>query len=598
MAEKALTALWPWKRGSLVDYRALLPERYEVEVESFYEIDRCLGEGGYAKVLRAKDRQCEGRVVAIKKIKKRGPDHSEALTRESTVMRELDHPNICRLFEMFEDKQHMYFVMELCEGGELFDRIVKEKNISEPLSATILDQVVRAMRYAHDRKIAHRDLKPENICFCSANAEDTRVKVIDWGLSAHFAESDMSTAVGTLMYAAPELLCKKTAASYDCKVDVWSLGVVAYVMLCGKPPWWGSKKAILEKILKADYPMSGHPWDGAVSNTAKDFLRRLLQPDPSLRPSSADLVTDPWLVTVHSTAEADPVVSKGILENLRNFSKMSLFRSICVTLIAHQLDCGQLRDLSQLFTELDTSGDGVLQLEEVREGFQRILGPNCPDKSKIDELFNAADLDGSGSIDYTEFCAAGLGQRVALQDSALWAAFHSLDRSSTGTITADDLTSILADADVTRAFSMDKLGEVARELMRRWDGNSDGTIDFEEFRSFMTDAWQGAAVKSNTVSQGEEAASVAAGASNAVAPDSNAGTSSALEESKAAGTASETGAAAAAVDADVELGAVQDEVAAVASARTPSQSISDLGSRPRSRSRSRSRLQVDDSKMT
>jgi len=208
-----LRALWPSRRSDPIDYHALLPERYDVDVKDCYEMDCQIGQGGFAKVMLARDKHCDGRIVAIKKVVKKNPRHVEKLHTEAQVMKKLDHPNICRLHESFEDEKHMFFVMELCAGGELLERIMQNKRIDEPIAAAIIDQVAHALRYAHNHKVAHRDLKPENVCFCSKDESDTTIKVIDWGLSALFAEEAMCSAVGTFMYTAPEVLAcigKKT----------------------------------------------------------------------------------------------------------------------------------------------------------------------------------------------------------------------------------------------------------------------------------------------------------------------------------------------------------------------------------------------------
>merc|ERR1719162_2092622 len=147
-------------------------------------------------------------------------------------MKELDHANICKLFGTFEEGRHIYFIMEYLEGGELFARIQQLGHISEALSADILAQVASALRYAHSRSIAHRDLNPENVMFCSKDPENTMVNLIDWGLGISFAGRKMNSAVGSFAYTAPEVHVN-AHAGYSSACDVWSLGVLAYTMLCG-----------------------------------------------------------------------------------------------------------------------------------------------------------------------------------------------------------------------------------------------------------------------------------------------------------------------------------------------------------------------------
>eukprot|EP00927_Polykrikos_kofoidii_P040507 TRINITY_DN34610_c0_g1_i2.p1 TRINITY_DN34610_c0_g1~~TRINITY_DN34610_c0_g1_i2.p1 ORF type:complete len:584 (+),score=79.16 TRINITY_DN34610_c0_g1_i2:55-1752(+) len=482
---------------------ASVPEdRYDVDVEACYKLDNTIGQGGFSTVVVARDRRFEDRVVAVKRMVKKSPRQVDALHREVELMRDLDHPHICKLFELFEDSKHMFLVMELCAGGELLDRIIANQFMSESIVADILDQVVHALRYAHGRKIAHRDLKPENVCFCSKDATDTSVKVIDWGLGAIFGQESMSNAVGTLMYSAPEVLCYEHRmetgtrdGAYGCACDLWSIGVLAYVMLSGRPPFWGSKQAMIDNIRKAAYPMNFAPWtDGQISDGAKDFVRSLLQPDPARRPTSEALCENRWLhdtaVSARSTAGAISLAetSADVMKNLLQFSRISHFRKICICIIAQQLDHQHLQSLQRIFRQLDTSGDGLISLKEARDGFSKILGDSSCQGWHIDDVFSAIDLDGSGTIDYTEFCAAGLGQRVSLQEQALWAAFRSLGNTAVeGKLTCDDLANLLMEADSAHAFSAHSCSEVAHELMRQWDKNDDGCIDFSEFQRLMTD---------------------------------------------------------------------------------------------------------------
>lgn len=479
----------PCKRMSF-DYRSFLPERFEVDVTERYNIDKlAVGEGGYGQVFIAMDKEVEGRRVAVKKVvlSAADPERKEAVWSEVKLMKDLDHPNICKLLEVFEQGRTMFFVMEYCEGGEVFDRIVQNQYINEEIAASIILQVASALRYAHGRKIAHRDIKPENIVFCTKSANDNTIKVIDWGLGMGFAENPLRGAVGSFTYAAPEVVNCTGEKSYTDMCDLWSLGVVSYVMLCGKPPFWGSQREHLRKARAEQYPLSKHPWD-IISDPAKDFVRKLLKANPKDRLPIDKVTEHPWLNKVASESNCREMTQ--VLTNLKYFSNSSRFQAICAASVARQLDHRHLRRIHRVFRQMDVRGDGVLSFQEVSDGFKQIFGDKSREYLEAREIFDQMDLDGSGTIDYTEFCAAGMGQYAAMQDDAVWAAFKSFDLDDSGTITKQNLQKVLSQAGMLQSFSEDVCKEVAEEIVRRLDGSGSGEIDFDEWKEMMRQCWE------------------------------------------------------------------------------------------------------------
>lgn len=473
-----------------LDYRGLLPERFDVDVTKRYALDKlALAEGGYGKVYVAKDREFQHRLVAVKKVTKTGEvKYNEAFYTEIALMKELDHPNICKLFETFEQGHHIFFVMEYLEGGEVFNRILETGRISEAVAADIAKQVAAALRYAHDRKIAHRDIKPENVVFCSKDASNTQVKLIDWGLGVSFETQAMKTAVGSFTYAAPEVIIASKTKAYGPECDLWSLGVLAYVMLCGRPPFWGSTKDHLNKAVAEQYPITGAPWD-IISADAKDFIKRLLRANPVNRMKVDEVVAHPWLST---TGEAmDAGISAAVLGNLRRFKDTSVFGALCVTSVARQLGHTRLTTIHQVFRDMDANGDGVLSLGEVNQGFERIFGADSAEYAEVMDTFRSLDLDASERIDYTEFCAAGLGQFTSCQDDAIWASFKAFDIDDSGRITRDEVQKVLADVDVRRAWTDGVCADVIRQVMESFDKDGDGSLNFEEFMAIMLEASSG-----------------------------------------------------------------------------------------------------------
>mmetsp|Transcript_8033 Transcript_8033/g.17411 ORF Transcript_8033/g.17411 Transcript_8033/m.17411 type:complete len:565 (+) Transcript_8033:125-1819(+) len=466
---------------------ATMPEHVGTEISKRYIIpSREIAAGGYGKVFLAEDRRVPERKVAIKKVVVFDQQKKADFKREVDITKELDHPNICKLLETYEQGRFMFFVMEYCAGGEVFERIMDQGRISEQTSADIVRQVVAALVYAHSRGIAHRDMKPENICFCSENPDDNHVKVIDWGLGFFFGMARMSSAVGSLTYAAPEVLEARESSGYTSACDVWSVGVVTYVMLCGKPPFWGNYQEQLSRMKQESYPMSDASWQ-AVSRQGKDFIRSVLRAKPSQRPPITEVLNNPWLRMKASVTS--PLVSEQILRNMKQFSAASHFYSICVSSVARQLDHSNLRDVHKVFSDLDANGDGVLDVHEVRTGFKKIFGEKSEQLQGIEEMFASLDLDGSGTIDYTEFCAAGIGEHLSQQENVLWAAFKSFDvGNDDGLISKDEIKEVLRRGDVNQVWSPEVCESVLEEVFKKFDTDGDGTINFDEWLRLMRES--------------------------------------------------------------------------------------------------------------
>lgn len=501
------------------DTRSFMSERVDAEITTRYEIEgREIGVGGGGRVYQAKDRRFQNRRVAIKQVQKpEGPGRMEALEREVKIMKELDHPCICRLFETYDKGRFMFFVMELCAGGDLFDRFMEDGRISAHIVVEIVKQTVGALRYAHSRGIAHRDLKLENICFCSPAAgssgmaapeapppetaplpEDAtgtmtscssyqdlgaaaHIKVIDWGFGKFFEQAKMRSNVGTSSYAAPEVVAPgKEDDGYTSACDLWSLAVVAYVSLCGKPPFWGPPKEQLRKMKAGEYPMEEGVWT-EVSFEAKDFIRRLLKWDARERLTAGDALEHPWLAAKRSRVESTLLTQ--VLSNVEQFSRAPDFYSLCVASVARQVDHCSLYGIREVFCYLDTNCDGVIDVHEMQEGFRRAFG-NDSDMAEVEEMFSKLNLDGSCRITFTEFCAAGLGEQIFLQEHVLWAAFKTFDIQDNGRITVQEMQHVLTTADVNRVWSTKVCSEVARELVNEFNSGDDG-VTFQDWSEWM-----------------------------------------------------------------------------------------------------------------
>jgi len=263
------------------------------ELTAKYEVKEELGRGAFSVVKLGVNRKTKEK-VAIKIIDRNdvGKDYEKNLRMEMDILRRVEHPNIIALQEMIESGNKLYFVMELVTGGELFDRIVEKGSYSEEDAKILVRKIVAAIDYLHKQNIAHRDLKPENLLVKSIE-DDTEVKIADFGLSKIIDKDKMmQTACGTPGYFAPEVL---NAEGYDKEVDMWSVGVITYILLCGFPPFYSeSVPEVFEQIMKAEYDYPEEYWD-EISAEAKDFIDHLLVVDVSKRLTAEQSLNHPWL---------------------------------------------------------------------------------------------------------------------------------------------------------------------------------------------------------------------------------------------------------------------------------------------------------------
>ncbi|CAE7254434.1 CPK2 [Symbiodinium sp. CCMP2592] len=318
--------------GPSFDLKALIPDHLDEDIFARYDFDdKELGAGGFGSVYLAKDHKMADRQVAIKKAVMLDGDMRQNFQQEVRIMKELDHPNICRVYESYDHGRHVFFVMEYCAGGDLFDRILRQGGISEAEAAEILRQVAGALK------------RLGRLVRGSSDMQDTRVKVIDWGLGFYFRRSRMNTAVGSGAYAAPEVQRPVGGGAYTSACDLWSLGAMACVMLSGEPPNYGGN-AFDEQH---DFAPHGPIWE-KMSSDARSLVTSLLKWDPSKRPSADAVLNHAWLRTYD---EQPSIMSSKteVLKNLRRFSNNSTFLSLCAASVAQQLSRRGLKELEQAF---------------------------------------------------------------------------------------------------------------------------------------------------------------------------------------------------------------------------------------------------------
>lgn len=302
------------------------------DIRKKYDLKETIGTGAFSEVLLAEDKADRGKFFAVKCIDRMGlVGKEESLDNEIQVLRRLDHPNIVRLSDVFEDKSYVYLVMELVTGGELFDRIVEKGSYTEKDASSLIKQVLEAVDYMHERGVVHRDLKPENLLYYSTDP-DSKIMISDFGLSKTEESGTMATACGTPGYVAPEVLAQQP---YGKEVDCWSIGVIAYILLCGYPPFYDENDAALfQQILKAEYEFDSPYWDD-ISSSAKEFIRRLMCKDPKKRFSCKQAIAFPW---ISGNTALDKNIHASVTAQLqKNFIKSKWKRAYNATAVIRQM---------------------------------------------------------------------------------------------------------------------------------------------------------------------------------------------------------------------------------------------------------------------
>lgn len=287
------------------------------------------------------------------------------------------------MYEFFEDDKRYYIVTDICKGGELFDEIIARGKFSERDAAVLMKQVLSCVNYCHKNHLVHRDLKPENIML-ESNKEFDQIKIIDFGTSLVFDENKpLEEKLGTPYYIAPEVLAKK----YGPKCDVWSCGVITYILLSGTPPFNGSSdQEIMKKVRSGQFAFSDSIWD-KISSEAKDFITKLLIKDQAQRPSAEEALQHAWIVNM-SKQTVDHGVALNALQNLKSFRADQKLKQATFAYMASQLITKSEKEyLSKVFRALDVNNDGRLSKDEILNGWEKEVGKPIS-KEEVDAIYD------------------------------------------------------------------------------------------------------------------------------------------------------------------------------------------------------------------
>ncbi|KAK4480534.1 hypothetical protein RD792_013610 [Penstemon davidsonii] len=433
---------------------------YSKNFATKYELGKEVGRGHFGHTCRAKGKKgkMKNQQVAVKIISKAKMTTTlaiEDVRREVLILKSLSgHRNLIKFYEAFEDALNVYVVME---GG---------RNTEED-AKNIVVQMLSVVAFCHLQGVVHRDLKPENFLFATRD-EDAPMKVIDFGLS-DFIRPDqrLNDIVGSAYYVAPEVLHR----SYYVEADIWSIGVITYILLCGSRPFWArTESGIFRSVLRADPNFHDAPWP-SVSLEAKDFVKRLLNRDHRKRMTASQALTHPWLRDLNCAAPLDLMVYRLI----KSYVRSSPLKRAALKAISKALPEDELLYLKAQYKLLEPK-DGCVSLDN----FRKALMKNATDamrESRVTDILNLLEALSYKKMDFEEFCAAATNtyQLEALEkwEDIASAAFQNFEQEGNRVISVEELAHEL------------NLGPAAHPLLKDWIRLSDGKLSFMGFTKFL-----------------------------------------------------------------------------------------------------------------
>ena len=410
-------------------------------------------------------------------------EDEQEILNEINILRTLDHPNILKIFEFYSSKESYSLVTELCQGGELFQEIIDKGPFNENYSAYVMLQILSAINYCHGMKIVHRDLKPENILIAERDSNGLpRIKIADFGTSKMFEKGAVQRKlVGSSYYIAPEVLKKH----YDEKCDIWSCGVIMYILLSGRPPFAGdSDKEIMDKVRKGKYDLEEPPFD-KLSSSGKDLIKKLLIMEPTKRISAQEALKHPWFKENRSkelfNRIKDESALRKMIHNLKTYKRDSIIQETALAYLVHNFP--QMKDVvnaCKLFNQIDINGDGKINKDELLHGLQSKIKSDTL-KKDVDIIYQNIDMDNNGFIEYEEFVRAAVSKEYFIDTKVIQFAFRYFDKDGSGEITFDEIEEVFKESIQDKS----KIHESLKKIIDEVDENGDGIISFNEFANIM-----------------------------------------------------------------------------------------------------------------
>ncbi len=442
------------------------------DLRSVYTFERRLGIGRFGVVNQVCLNKDHNKKFAVKSVQIESIlSELELVENELDILRLVDHPNIIKYHETYNDGTYLHIVTELCTGGELFDRIVQKGKFTECEAARIMEKVLSAISFLHNLGVCHRDLKPENFVF-SSTEPDSEIKIIDFGLSTKFVkEKHMRGVVGTPYYVAPEVL----EGVYTSACDVWSVGVILYIMINGKPPFTGATSSeILGKASRAQVFFPAKQWHN-VSHEAKDLISKMLEKDPAQRYTAKQCLEHPWFQK-HGDTSSPPHIDIRLLRRLKNYRKPPRFKQEILGIVIKFLHPLVVKYYTNNFRAIDHNEDGYITVPDfIQTAKENNIDITEPEAA---QLLQMLDFDKNGHFSISDFVAAAVDKSLCSEEIAKLA-FDHFDVQKDGYITVLDLVKAFQRG--TKKYTDEEIKQILEEV----DLNKDGKITFSEFKEIL-----------------------------------------------------------------------------------------------------------------
>lgn len=451
-------------------------------IDKMYDIKQTnskLGKGNFGFVVKAKDKITgQTRAIKIIKIDKLMKVDADLVTleREFQILRNVDHPNIVKLYEVYKDEKYLYFVMEYLEGANLYEGFIKKsENVNEKRIRDIFFQITKAVQYMHKNGIAHRDIKPENIMFI--NNSNDKIKLIDFGVSKYFFDPDapskeitLRTKTGSLFYISPEIA--SNLKKYDHRCDIWSAGVLLYIMVSGVPPFFDMNPLVVtEKVKNIDYGFKEEVW-GLVSKELIDLIKHILAPLDN-RYTADEVLEHPWMKM--------PLEEKKFsldLKSMRSFffgAKLARYVREIITASVSETD---VKNLGNIFVEIDDDGDGLISRDQLVEAIKANFQFN--DEELVEQIIKS--YKSTEKINYSSFLSlASTINDLPDYEKRVEKVFKLFDRKKKGQVTAEDIKKTMGKLKIYEKESLDYWQVCIDEV----DKSKKGHLNIEDFKNMV-----------------------------------------------------------------------------------------------------------------